>query len=91
MGSEVPQVSLLADVAAVIGAEDRVWSETICVRLAGLRPDMYGGWSADQLARALAPYGVETAQQWSSGRNRRGVAAADVRSALAARNGHASR
>lgn len=90
-GDELPQVSLLADVASVIGAGDRMWSETICGRLAELRPEMYGEWNAEQLARALAPYGVETGQQWASGKNRRGVLAADVRAALAARNGHASR
>jgi DNA segregation ATPase FtsK/SpoIIIE, S-DNA-T family len=85
------RVSLLADVAAVIGAGQRMWSETICGRLAELRPEMYGGWNQDQLARALAPYGVETGQQWASGRNRRGVEAADIRAAMAAGNGHASR
>lgn len=91
VGAELPAVSLLADVASAIGPEDRMWSETICARLAELRPELYGGWSADQLARALAPYGIETGQQWASGKNRRGVEAAAVRAAMAARNGHASR
>ena len=86
-----PSVSLLADVASVTRGDERVWSETICARLAELRPELYGGWNPTQLANALAPYGIETSQQWSSGANRRGVAAADIAAAMEGRRAHASR
>ena len=81
--------SLLDDVAAVMGAEDKVWSEVIVTRLAELRPDAYNGWTATQLAAALKPYGIGTAQVWGQpdggkgrGTNRRGVAREHVLAAL---------
>jgi S-DNA-T family DNA segregation ATPase FtsK/SpoIIIE len=79
--------NLLRDVAGVIQPdEEKVWSETILERLTELRPDVYGGWTTDQLALALRPYGLTTEQ---IGRrvngsivNRRGVIARHVTTAL---------
>ncbi|MQA06647.1 MAG: cell division protein FtsK [Streptosporangiales bacterium] len=83
-----PLASLLDDLAAVIpAAEDKVWSETICARLADLRPDTYDGWKPAQLAAAVKPYGITTRQVWltddtGAGRNRYGLHRADVLDAL---------
>jgi DNA segregation ATPase FtsK/SpoIIIE, S-DNA-T family len=72
--------SLLADVLAVVPAsETRVWNQTVVARLAELRPEVYGGWEAEQLTAALKPYGVTTGQVWATdpttgeGANRRGI------------------
>ncbi len=80
-------MSLLADVASAMRGEDRVWNETICGRLGELRPEMYGKWDAAQLGRALAAYGIASAQTWardSDGemRNRQGIALTDVQALL---------
>jgi S-DNA-T family DNA segregation ATPase FtsK/SpoIIIE len=88
---DAPSVSLLADVGSVMRGEERVWSETICARLGELRPELYGGWNPTQLANALSGYRIETSQVWSSGANRRGVAAADIAAALGERRAGASR
>src|SRR6266545_790263 len=51
--------TLLADVLAVVPAsEARVWNQTVVARLAELRPEVYGGWEAEQLTAALKPFGV---------------------------------
>ncbi|WP_240686893.1 FtsK/SpoIIIE domain-containing protein [Amycolatopsis suaedae] len=89
-----PAHSLIADVAAVLGADEtKVWSETIVDRLAALRPEVYGAWAeldgrtkANQLAAGLKPYGVETGQvhgktEGGKTANRRGVVRADVEAA----------
>ena len=70
--------------------EDRVWSETLCARLAGEWPDVYDGWDPTALANALRAFGVDTAQVWGrtqagEGANRRGVARQAVLDAIAAR------
>jgi len=77
---------LLADILAVLTAgELKVWSEELLERLAKLRPDVYGGWTVDQLALALKPYDVTTVQvnRRVDGRNlnRRGVVVADLQAA----------
>lgn len=80
-------VSFIDDVAAVIGAdEEKIWSETVISRLADMRPAMYAGWTAGQLADALKPYGVTTRQVWGQdddgkGANRRGIVREHVREA----------
>ncbi|MQA06831.1 MAG: cell division protein FtsK [Streptosporangiales bacterium] len=86
--------SLIDDLAAVLAAgEDKVWSETLCDRLAGLRPDIYDGWAPAQLAAALKPYGITTRQVWGTdpatgaGRNRYGVHRADIVTAIRNRQG----
>jgi len=75
--------SLLADILAVVPAgEHKVWSEVVVERLAELRPEVYDGWGAEQLAAALKPHGVDTVQigRRIDGRtvNRRGVDRADI-------------
>jgi S-DNA-T family DNA segregation ATPase FtsK/SpoIIIE len=71
---------LLADVLAVVPpSETRVWNQTVVARLAELRPDVYGGWEAEQLTAALKPYGISVGQVWATdpatgeGANRRGI------------------
>lgn len=86
---------LILDVAAVIQpGEKKVWSESIVDRLAQLRPEVYGAWGtldgrgkANQLAQALAPWGVDTIQVYGKddtgkAANRRGVNRVDVFAAV---------
>jgi S-DNA-T family DNA segregation ATPase FtsK/SpoIIIE len=75
-----PAASLLADILAVVPAsETRVWNQTVVARLAELRPEVYGGWEAEQLTAALKPHGITTGQVWATdpttgeGANRRGI------------------
>jgi S-DNA-T family DNA segregation ATPase FtsK/SpoIIIE len=87
VASPVSGPNLLDDVLAVIPAsEDRVWSETVVGRLSELRPDIYAGWTPEQLAAGLKPYGVETRQMQRTvdGQrlNRRGLLRADVERAI---------
>lgn len=90
-----PAVSLLEDIAAVFAAdEDKLWSERVVDRLAKLRPEVYGTWAtqeatakATQLAAALKPFGVDTAQVYGikdDGKrgNRRGIERDHVTAAL---------
>jgi S-DNA-T family DNA segregation ATPase FtsK/SpoIIIE len=93
---DVDGSTLLADIASVFAAdEDKLWSETVVTRLAELRPSVYGPWAeqeakamAVQLAAALKPYGVRTAQVWGTdpatgkGANRRGIARDDITDAI---------
>jgi S-DNA-T family DNA segregation ATPase FtsK/SpoIIIE len=85
---------LLDDILDVFGAgEDKLWSETICARLAEANPAIYDGWSPTDLAGALRPYGVTTGQVWAQtpeghGANRRGVVRQAVLDALARRLDH---
>jgi S-DNA-T family DNA segregation ATPase FtsK/SpoIIIE len=76
---------LLADILAVVPADRaKVWNQTVVARLAELRPDVYGGWEADQLTAALKPHGVSTGQVWGTdpatgdSANRRGITRAQV-------------
>lgn len=73
-------VSLLDDALAVM-PEDRLHSLELAERLAGLRPGLYAGWTATQLAQALSPYGVATRQTFLDGANRQGVRRADLEAA----------
>jgi S-DNA-T family DNA segregation ATPase FtsK/SpoIIIE len=88
---ERPRRRLLDDVLDVFEpGEDRVWSETLCARLAEEWPDVYDGWDPTALANALRAFGVETAQVWGrtaagDGANRRGVRRQAVLDAIAAR------
>jgi S-DNA-T family DNA segregation ATPase FtsK/SpoIIIE len=75
-----PAASLLEDVLAVVPAsEAKVWNQTVVARLAELRPEVYGGWGAEQLTAALKPHGVSVGQVWGTdpatgeGANRRGI------------------
>jgi S-DNA-T family DNA segregation ATPase FtsK/SpoIIIE len=95
----VPSYDLLGDVLAVFAvAEDKVWSEAIVDRLALRNAEVYGPWAAlegrakpDQLANALKPHGIGTAQVWGTtedgkGANRRGIARDDILKAIAERD-----
>ncbi|MBD0735775.1 cell division protein FtsK [Streptomyces sp. CBMA29] len=85
---------LLRDILAVVPAEEpKVWSETVTARLADLRPDVYGGWDAEQLASALKPFGIATVQVWGKteagkGANRKGVERSRILTAIAERDGN---
>ncbi|MDT3445981.1 FtsK/SpoIIIE domain-containing protein [Pseudofrankia sp. BMG5.37] len=86
-------LDVLADVAAVwpLG-EDKVWNETLCVRLAEHRPDAYAGWKPAQLTAALSPHQISVGQIWGTdpttgkGGNRRGVVHADILNAITERD-----
>lgn len=57
--------NLLNDLVEVFRAgEDRLWSETICERLAEVDADAYSGWDPTTLANVLRPFGIETRQVW---------------------------
>jgi S-DNA-T family DNA segregation ATPase FtsK/SpoIIIE len=87
--NEKPQRRLLDDVVDVFEpGEDRVWSETLCGRLAAHAPGVYDGWDPTTLANALRAFGVDTAQVWGrtpagDSANRRGVARQAVLDAIA--------
>jgi DNA segregation ATPase FtsK/SpoIIIE, S-DNA-T family len=77
--------SLLADILAVVPADQaKVWNQTVVARLTELRPEVYGGWEAEQLTAALKPHGVSVGQVWGSDpdsgerANRRGITRAQV-------------
>jgi S-DNA-T family DNA segregation ATPase FtsK/SpoIIIE len=80
--------NLLDDIHAVWPAgQDKAWSEVLLKGLAGLRPNVYGEWSTDTLAKALKGYLVTTAQTWGTGEdgkgaNRRGISRADLMAAI---------
>ncbi|MEU6891542.1 cell division protein FtsK [Streptomyces sp. NPDC046557] len=84
---------LLRDLLAVVPVEEpKVWNEVAVARLAELRPDVYGGWEAEQLTAALKPYGIPTGQVWGKtedgkGANRRGFERVKVTAAIAERDG----
>lgn len=76
---EAARLDPLADALAVFArGEDKLWSEVIVSRLADLRPNQYGNWTAANLATALKPHGVKPRQVWatdpetSKGSNRNG-------------------
>ncbi|MFD9068923.1 P-loop NTPase family protein [Streptomyces lasiicapitis] len=89
-----PSYDLLADVAAVIPAdEERVWNERIAARLAELRPEVYGGWKGENVTSALKPHGIKTtgiAGTTDDGQRttRRGIVRADITAAIAERDGN---
>jgi S-DNA-T family DNA segregation ATPase FtsK/SpoIIIE len=85
-------MDLLGDILKCVGAdEDQVWNERVAARLAGLRPDVYDGWTAENVTAALKPWNVRAGQVWGTtdegeGRNRRGIKRADVVAAVARRD-----
>ncbi len=86
-----PTFSLCADILAVVPpSEVKVWSETVVERLAELRPTVYAGWGAEQLAAALKPFGIDTIQigRRIDGRivNRRGIDRARIAEAVTQSN-----
>jgi DNA segregation ATPase FtsK/SpoIIIE, S-DNA-T family len=84
--------TLLADVLAVIRTDEpKVWNETVVARLTELRPELYEGWTVEQLTAALKPYGVKTGQVWGQtgegkGANRRGIVRGDVEKVITERD-----
>lgn len=65
--SRFEAASLLDDLQVVYAQCERmdragVWSQDLCVGLAELRPEIYGGWDPDALAAALKPYAIRTVQ-----------------------------
>lgn len=90
--AETVGMDLLGDILKVVGAdEDQVWNEHLAEHLAELRPDVYEGWTAENVTAALKPWSVKTGQVWGytdegEGKNRRGIKRADVVAAIARRN-----
>ncbi|TYB56853.1 cell division protein FtsK [Nonomuraea sp. PA05] len=86
-----PTYDLLADLAHVWpDAENAVWNETLCTRLAELRPEVYGGWQSEQLTTALKPHGVKVTDigRRVNGKpvTRRGIRRASLTKAIAERS-----
>ncbi|MDO5698736.1 MAG: hypothetical protein Q4G51_12280 [Dermatophilus congolensis] len=65
--------------------ETRAWCETLAERLALARPDLYDGWTAEQIAPALRPHGIGTRNIKRAGTVRRGITRTDLLAALDAR------
>ena len=89
----VASITLLDDIAAVLPTgETKVWCETAALRLAELRPEVYGGWDGERVTVALKPFRVKVTQTWGTdpetgkGANRRGFERAALLAALADRN-----
>jgi S-DNA-T family DNA segregation ATPase FtsK/SpoIIIE len=80
--------TLLDDILTVVTeAEPQIWSETVAERLADLRPEVYGGWTAVQVNAALRPHGIQISRQvWSEGVNRRGFARDDIAKSVTQRD-----
>jgi S-DNA-T family DNA segregation ATPase FtsK/SpoIIIE len=58
-----PGYDLLADLLTVWPADqDRTWNETLIELLGELRPDVYAGWTGDQLTAALKPHKIDVRQ-----------------------------
>jgi S-DNA-T family DNA segregation ATPase FtsK/SpoIIIE len=72
------------------GPAPKVWSDDLADRLAAHMPDLYGGWSAEQVSAAVRPHGLSTVQvkRTIDGRqvNRRGLEHAAVLNALEGRD-----
>lgn len=69
---------LFADLAECWPGGGEVWSERLVAALAELRPDVYAGWTPEQLAKAVTP--LKTHQIWDGEQkaNRRGLARDEV-------------
>lgn len=55
---EPEQPDLLADVADVMGGDERTRTQTVLTRLAALNPHAYDGWTLTALSRELREHGV---------------------------------
>ncbi|MBA2945107.1 cell division protein FtsK [Streptomyces himalayensis] len=91
-----PAFDLLADILKVVAAdEDKVWNEKVAARLATLRPEIYGGWKAETVTTNLRPHGITAQDVWGTtekgkGTTRRGIARADITTAITQRDGKRS-
>ncbi|MFC7529126.1 cell division protein FtsK [Actinoplanes sp. GCM10030250] len=87
-----PVHDVLDDLARVWPDDEKSsWNETLCARLAELRPDVYGGWEAAQVSTALKPHPVVKVADIGrriDGKSvtRRGIRHADLLSAIAERD-----
>ncbi|MEU6527855.1 cell division protein FtsK [Streptomyces sp. NPDC046928] len=85
-------MDVLGDVAKVFRAdEEQLWCERIAARLAESWPDVYGQWTTANVAPALKPWGVATADVWATaddgkGTTKRGIKRADVHAAITRRD-----
>jgi S-DNA-T family DNA segregation ATPase FtsK/SpoIIIE len=66
------QIDAVADILAVFGDDERLWTEDILSRLAEADPRRYGEWTPEDLAAALRPIGVKPAQVFINSQNRNG-------------------
>lgn len=85
--------TILEDLLAVMAeAEPKLWSSVIVKRLGALRPDVYSGFTADQLREALKVHGLSTKQCWGEDPdtgdtgNRKGFHRADILTAITKRD-----
>lgn len=87
--------TILDHLLAVWPAEDpdwpngKVWADDLATRLAGHKPDYYETWTGPQVLAAAKNHGVPTVQVKHDGANRRGLARADVVTALREEHGDA--
>lgn len=85
-------MDVLGDVLKVFRAdEEQLWCERIAGRLAEAWPDVYGEWTTANVAPALKPWGVATADVWATGDDgkgttKRGIKRADVAAAVTRRD-----
>ncbi|WP_406128329.1 cell division protein FtsK [Streptomyces canus] len=90
--AKVAGLDILGDILKSVGVDEKaVWCERIAVRLAKLRPDVYGEWKGENVTAALKPWGVSTGQVWGQtdegeGANRRGIKRADITAAITRRD-----
>ncbi|WP_285500247.1 hypothetical protein [Actinokineospora sp. NBRC 105648] len=84
--AELPAVEVdrggVADVLAAFGSDDRLWTDTLLSRLAGV-DRRYAGWTAEDLAALLAPLDVRPGQVKIDSRNRNGYRRGAIDAALA--------
>lgn len=62
--------------------EPQLHGETLAERLADHKPELYAGWTAEQVHAAARPHGVASKQVKVAGVNRRGLSRRDVTDAL---------
>ncbi|MEH1125038.1 FtsK/SpoIIIE domain-containing protein [Micromonospora sp. CPCC 206061] len=92
-GTQTVTVNVLDDIAAVVPTgEAKVWCQTVAIRLAELRPDVYRGWDGERVTLALKPYNIKVGQTWGTdpdtgkGANRSGFERAHLIAAITERN-----
>jgi S-DNA-T family DNA segregation ATPase FtsK/SpoIIIE len=84
-----PQRTLLDDVRDIWPQQEpKAWTETLAANLARGWPDLYGGWTATTLGRALVAHGVptDTTRVGYAPGTKRGVLLADVKAQQAAQH-----
>lgn len=90
--SESRGMDVLGDVLKVFRTdEEQLWCERIAARLTHSWPDVYGEWTTANVAPALKPWGVATADVWATGDDskattKRGIKRADITAAVTRRD-----